>query len=69
MPATMVSSLAFVPLSVLLGCNGVVGRMVGLVVRIRRLTLSGMNLMIDSTLGREVGVELMNCVRMVAFDR
>jgi len=42
---------------------------IDLVDHVSMLTLSGMNLMIDSTLGREVRVELMNCVRMVAFDR
>ena len=42
---------------------------IDLVDRMNMLTLSGMNLMIDSTLGREVGVELVSLARMVAFDR
>ena len=41
---------------------------IDLVDRMNMLTLSGMNLMIDSTLGREVGVELVSLARMVAFD-
>lgn len=52
MPATMGSSLVFVPLWVSLDCNGVVGRMIGLDVRRRMPTSLDMNLGINSIWAR-----------------